>query len=67
MERTEIKINRKHGEITLFFEKDIDHKGRDYFDMKARDYLGNTIWDERYNRVFENESKFNAAIKRYAQ
>ena len=67
MERTEIKITRRRNqEITLWFEQDIDHNGNDYFDMKARDSVGNKIWDERYNRVFDNAQKFNAAIKRYA-
>ena len=66
MKRTKIKITRRHNqEITLWFEQDIDHNGNDYFDMKARDCFGNRIWDERYNRHFENEQKFKAAIKRY--
>ena len=65
MNRTEIKITRKNQEITLWFDHDVDHNGNDYFDMKARDSYGNPIWNERYNRVFDNHQKFNETIKRY--
>jgi len=66
MNRTEIKIVRKQGEITLWFDQDIDHNGNDYFDMKARDCFGNPIWDDKYNRMFDTKQKFEAAIKRYS-